>query len=128
MIRHAVITVLASVVAAAGLHARPAPTNLLITASDGAHWSLVPSRTRLPAGTIHVELWNDGQDVHDVEVQRVNAAGEMTGPILASVHPTDPGDITHATWHLKVGRYELYCSMPGHFAMGMHSEITVTRA
>jgi hypothetical protein len=34
--------------------------------------------------------------------------------------------ISYATWHLKHGRYMIYCSMPGHFQKGMHAHITVT--
>jgi uncharacterized cupredoxin-like copper-binding protein len=39
-----------------------------------------------------------------------------------------PGHISDATWHLKAGHYELYCSMPGHLQLGMHAKLTVMRS
>jgi plastocyanin len=102
---------------------KPAPTHLLVYAQE---WSLWPSRGSLPAGTIHVELWNRGQDMHDLRIRHVNARGEMVGPIDGAVKVTPSAGISYATWHLKRGRYMIYCSMPGHFQLGMHARITVT--
>lgn len=102
-----------------------APANLLINAQE---WSLWPSRSSLPAGTVYVELWNRGQDMHDAMIRRLNTAGQMVGPVLAHVRVTLPGKISDATWHLKAGHYELYCSMPGHLQLGMHAKLTVTRS
>jgi hypothetical protein len=114
--------------AAAGFAAaatkRRAPVHLLI---DAQEWSLWPSRSAVPAGTILVELWNRGQDQHDTQVRRLNSTGQMVGPVLARVRITRPGQISQATWHLKAGHYELFCSMPGHLALGMHARLTVTR-
>ncbi len=104
---------------------RHGPSNLLINAQE---WSLWPSRSSLPAGTVYVELWNRGQDMHDTMIRRLNGAGQMVGPILGRVKVTLPGKISHATWHLKAGHYELYCSMPGHLQLGMHARLTVTRS
>ncbi|HTW12253.1 MAG TPA: hypothetical protein VME01_05895 [Solirubrobacteraceae bacterium] len=104
---------------------KPAPANLLIYAQE---WSLWPSRTSVPAGTIYVQLWNRGQDAHDTWVRRLNKAGQMVGPVLEKVPVTLPGKISQATWHLKAGRYELFCSMPGHMKLGMHAKLTVTRS
>ena len=101
-----------------------APAHLLINAQE---YSLWPSRSSVPAGTLLVELWNRGQDMHDAWVRRLNAAGQMVGPVLGRVAVTMPGRIRHATWHLKAGHYELYCSMPGHMTLGMHAKLTVTR-
>ena len=102
-----------------------APANLLINAQE---WSLWPSRSSVPAGTVYVELWNRGQDMHDTMIRRVNAAGQMVGPIDGRVKLTMPGHISDATWHLKAGHYELYCSMPGHLQLGMHAKLTVRRS
>jgi hypothetical protein len=35
------------------------------------------------------------------------------------------GAISQATWHLAPGSYELFCSMPGHLAHGMHTILRV---
>jgi len=109
---------------AAASHRR-APANLLINAQE---WSLWPSRASVPAGTVYVELWNRGQDMHDAMIRRLNAAGQMVGPVEGRVKVTMPGKIGDATWHLRAGHYELYCSMPGHMQLGMHAKLTVTRS
>lgn len=102
---------------------KPAPAaHLLVYAQE---WSLWPSSTRVPAGTVDVELWNRGQDAHDLRVRRVDSQAMMTGRVLGRVHSTPSGKISDAVWHLRPGRYELYCSMPGHLQMGMHVDITV---
>ena len=104
---------------------RHAPANLLINAQE---WSLWPSRSSVPAGTVYVELWNRGQDMHDATIRRLDAAGQMVGPVVGRVKATRPGRIGNATWHLRAGHYELYCSMPGHIELGMHAKLTVTRS
>jgi hypothetical protein len=107
--------------AAAGRHL--ATSDLLI---DAQEWSLWPSRSSVPAGTIYVELWNRGQDIHDTWIRRVNSHGMMVGPVVDTVGQTLPGHLSRATWHLRAGRYELFCSMPGHLKMGMHARLKVT--
>ncbi len=104
----------------AGAAARPA-ARLLVYAQE---WSLWPSRSWVPAGTVVVELWNRGQDPHDVRIQRVNGRGQMVGR-AQGVRVTLSEQISRATWHLSRGRYELYCSMPGHMKKGMHARLTV---
>jgi uncharacterized cupredoxin-like copper-binding protein len=99
-------------------------SNLLINAQE---YSLWPSRSSLPAGTVQVEFWNRGQDMHDAWIRKLNSSGQMVGPVLGKVKVTLPGHISNATWHLKAGRYELFCSMPGHLKLGMHARLTVTR-
>ncbi len=110
-------------IAGAAAKLKRAPTHLLVYAQE---WSLWPSRSRLPAGTVHVELWNRGQDMHDLRIRHVNPRGQMVGPIDGAVMLTPSGGISYAAWHLRRGHYMIYCSMPGHFQMGMHARITVT--
>ena len=125
----AIICTLLALTACAGVASaakkKHAPTHLLINAQE---WSLWPSRSKVPAGTVLVELWNRGQDMHDTWIRRLNAAGQMVGPVVGRVPVTMPGHISNATWHLKAGHYEMFCSMPGHLALGMHANLTVTRS
>ncbi len=111
--------------AAAAAASHHASSDLLI---DAQEWSLWSSRTKVPAGTIYVQLWNRGQDAHDTWIRRLNAEGQMVGPVLGRVAVTLPGHIGDATWHLRPGTYELFCSMPGHIQMGMHARLRVLRA
>jgi len=39
---------------------------------------------------------------------------------------TESGAIGEVSWRLGPGRYELYCSMPGHLQHGMHTRLLVT--
>jgi uncharacterized cupredoxin-like copper-binding protein len=102
----------------AGASVRPA-ARMLVYAQE---WSLWPSRTSLPAGRVIVQLWNRGQDAHDLRVKRLDRHGRMTGRAEA-LAATQSGAIGEASWRLAPGRYELYCSMPGHLRQGMHVKL-----
>jgi hypothetical protein len=104
----------------AGASVRPA-ARMLVYAQE---WSLWPSRTSLPAGHVIVQLWNRGQDAHDLRVRRLDRHGRMTGR-AESLAATQSGVIGAASWRLAPGRYELYCSMPGHLRQGMHVKLVV---
>ena len=97
------------------------PARLLVYAQE---WSLWPSRSTLKPGHVIVQLWNRGQDAHDVRIRRLNRDGAMVGP-TQGVPVTQSGQIRQANWHLSKGTYELYCSMPGHMKLGMHARLTV---
>jgi uncharacterized cupredoxin-like copper-binding protein len=62
-------------------------------------------------------------DPHDLRARRLTG-GRMVGHTF-SVHLTLPGRVSTATWTLPPGRYQLYCSLPGHMKAGMHVQITV---
>ena len=70
-----------------------------------------------------VQLWNRGQDAHDLRIRRLGAHGQMVGRAGTAV--TASGALSQATWKLGKGRYELYCSMPGHLKRGMHALLIV---
>ncbi len=109
-------------VAGAATKPRPRPpARILVYAQE---WSLWPSRPSLPAGHVIVQLWNRGQDAHDLRIRRLDKRGQMTGPAQA-VRVTESGKLSRATWRLSKGSYELYCSMPGHLKQGMHARLAV---
>jgi uncharacterized cupredoxin-like copper-binding protein len=97
-----------------------APARLLVYAQE---WSLWPSRPSVRAGKIIVQLWNRGQDVHDLRVRRLSH-GAMVGRTQDDA-VTQSGKVSQVSWRLAPGTYELYCSMPNHFKRGMHTRITV---
>ena len=97
-----------------------APARLLVYAQE---WSLWPSRGSVKAGAVIVQLWNRGQDAHDLRVRRLSH-GAMVGRAQREA-VTQSGKLSQATWRLSPGTYELYCSMPGHLKKGMHTRITV---
>jgi uncharacterized cupredoxin-like copper-binding protein len=97
------------------------PARMLVYAQE---WSVYPSRPSVPAGRVTVQLWNRGQDAHDLRIRRLSRTGRMVGRAQA-VRKTGSGSLSQARWRLKPGRYELYCSLPGHLRRGMHTRLTV---
>jgi hypothetical protein len=104
----------------AGASTRP-PSRMLVYAQE---WSLWPSRTSLPAGRVIVQLWNRGQDAHDLRIRRLDRHGRMSGP-AQRLGVTESGAIGEASWRVGPGRYELYCSMPRHLQHGMRTRLLV---
>ncbi len=100
---------------------RKPPARMLVYTQE---WSVWSSRGSVPAGGVSVQLWNRGQDAHDLRVARLGAHGAL-GHVLGAVRKTGSGGITSASWHLRAGVYELYCSLPGHRAHGMHARLVV---
>jgi plastocyanin len=97
-----------------------APARLLVYAQE---WSLWPSRPSVKAGKLIVQLWNRGQDAHDLRIRRLGR-GAMVGRTQGDA-VTQSGKVSQATWHLSPGTYELYCAMPNHLRRGMHTRIAV---
>jgi hypothetical protein len=103
----------------------PLPHNLTV---DESEWQIIPSERVVAAGTVTMEVYDRGQDEHNLTVQ---------GPITSSGDGTIRGQVwlqsgasTTMTAKLAPGRYKLYCSMfagtpQSHEAMGMLSSITV---
>jgi plastocyanin len=84
-------------------------------------FSVTPSRLTLAAGRVAVELDNFGQDPHDLRVERANDPSTgfdftLTKPRTRSTQKLDLGP----------GTWKLYCTLPGHEALGMHALVTVT--
>src|SRR5437763_859654 len=101
--------------------ARSDPARMLVYAQE---WSLWPSRGSLPAGRVIVQLWNRGQDAHDLRIRRLDGHRRMVGR-AQRVTVTQSGKLSEGSWRLQTGRYELYCSMPGHLKLGMHATLRV---
>ncbi len=97
------------------------PARMLVYAQE---WSLYASRASVPSGRVIVQLWDRGQDAHNLRIQRVHAGGRLYGKVQA-LAVTQSGKLGQASWHLPAGHYELYCSLPGHRAHGMHTTLVV---
>jgi hypothetical protein len=115
-----VLVVLGAVVVSVSAAVRP-PARILVYAQE---WSLWPSRGSLPPGSVIVQLWNRGEDAHNLRIRRLGSGGRMVARAQA-VAVTQSGKLSEATWRLGPGRYELYCSMPGHLKRGMHAWLRV---
>jgi hypothetical protein len=97
------------------------PARMLVYAQE---WSLWASRGTLPSGPVIVQLSNRGQDAHDLHVRRLDRHNRLVGSAQA-LGVTESGARGQTTWRLRPGRYELYCSLPGHFQRGMHTIVVV---
>ncbi len=83
-------------------------------------WSYTLSRPELTAGEVTVELNNQGEDAHNLKLQR-----EGSGEPPLEVPEAGAGAQTSAHVSLSPGSYRLYCSLFGHDANGMHATLAV---
>jgi plastocyanin len=97
----------------------PEPTaNRLGVKSAEYYFTL--SRPEVHAGEVTVELSNQGEDAHDLNLQL--SSGE--GPVLAIA---ETASLQHNLAHfdLPAGTYKLWCDLPEHEERGMHTTLVV---
>jgi hypothetical protein len=85
-------------------------------------WTLTPSRPSVRAGSVSLELVNFGMDNHDLVIKKVKAGSK---PVKFKL--LDPRGRAERTLKLTVGKYALWCSVPGHKAKGMHATLVVKK-
>lgn len=87
------------------------PSRLLVTARE---FAFTLSRPKLAAGASIIQLYNYGEDPHDLNLQRVG------GPTVSELGEVGPGETGELDLHLHRGStYRLWCSIPGHEELGM---------
>lgn len=113
--------------------------------SGGRMMNVAAAPSSVAAGDVSFRVWNAGMMVHELVVMpfppsgagsraagpdgRVSETGSLgeasrtcsdgTGDGIA------PGAASWVTLQLDAGRYELICNLPGHYAMGMFTELDV---
>ena len=93
---------------------------------------------RLAAGEVDIAVRNHGPDAHELIAVRTDGARlplrtdgatideeALEDVELGALEPGEPGGLRHMRVRLKPGRYELFCTMAGHYAGGMHSRLVV---
>jgi plastocyanin len=80
----------------------------------------VLSRPKVKAGELTVELNNQGEDPHNLNLQRDGDDGE---PL--QIPETDSLQRNVASFALGPGTYRLWCSLPEHEEKGMHTTLVV---
>jgi plastocyanin len=96
------------------------PSRLLVTASE---WNLVLSRAELDPGEAIVQLYNRGEDPHNLRIRR------QAGGAVRRVAEQEPAATGQLEMRFKKGaRYKLWCSLEGHEELGMKATLRVRRA
>jgi hypothetical protein len=94
-----------------------------VTADDEKpeHFGYTLSRPSTPSGRIRVELNNQGEDPHNLNLQRLGSEAE---PVYQLAN-TLPKQHSVASFDLPPGTYRLWCSLLEHDAEGMHATLIV---
>ena len=93
--------------------AKPAAAKVPVSEAE---FKIMLASTDFKAGEITFEVKNDGKIPHDLAIK---GTSDKTKLIPA-------GGTAELKVTLKAGKYELYCTVPGHEAAGMKLNITVT--
>jgi hypothetical protein len=111
----------AAAAAQAGAPARPASapgTHLQVTEVE---YRLMLSEAVVRSGPVDLETVDAGMDPHDLRLRRGG------GPVLYATQPIAPGGRIDAVVEMAPGIYHLWCSLPGHWQLGMHATLRVVR-
>jgi plastocyanin len=111
-------TVAATVLVAAPASATVAPARVQLSAQE---FSYALSRRSVVAGPAIVELYNLGEDPHDLRMQRMGGGRLWKTPLIF------PGKYYDLNATLVPGRYRLWCSVANHRQLGMTAVLTVVR-
>ena len=84
-------------------------------------FSFVLSRRTIKAGPAIVELDNQGEDAHDLRIQRVGGSRVYAWPTV------QPGRYSDREYRLLPGTYVLWCSLADHRELGMNATLVVRR-
>jgi hypothetical protein len=117
----ALLAVPAVLLALAAPAAAAAPARMLVTADE---WMLLTSRQSIRAGKLEIQVYNRGEDAHDLAARRVTRLGTRVGRTFR-LRETAPGALGEATWRLRSGKYRLWCTLRGHEAAGMRATLRV---
>jgi hypothetical protein len=84
-------------------------------------YRLALSRDVVQAGPFRLEVIDGGMDPHDLRLRAVGSKQQIASPELTPGHSWD--DVVD----LEPGVYRLWCSLPEHARLGMHTTLRVVR-
>lgn len=96
------------------------PNRLLVTANDNP-FRFNLSRTNVSAGTVTVQVYNGGEDEHDLHM----VPEGQTSPEYSSGLVAPNGGLSESQFDLTAGDWYLWCDVTDHEALGMHAELVV---
>ena len=82
-------------------------------------YHLILSRGVVRAGPVNLQEIDGGMDPHDLRLRYRRSESVIAEPLL------DPGQRFNAVVYLRPGVYHLWCSLPGHWKLGMHAILKV---
>ena len=114
---------LAAILVAVGISidsaaATVAPARVQVSAQE---FSYALSRRTVVAGAAIVELYNLGEDPHDLRMERLGGGRLWKTPLVF------PGKYYDLNATLVPGRYRLWCSIANHRQLGMVAVLTVVK-
>jgi hypothetical protein len=97
----------------------PGPSRLLVR---GEEFNLLLSQLKLNPGAAIIQFRNEGEDPHDLWIQRVGS------PERLSIGELAPGDVGELSLRLaRDSRYAMWCSLGNHRELGMDASLRVRR-
>jgi uncharacterized cupredoxin-like copper-binding protein len=89
-----------------------------------------PNAGVIKAGKVTFTVANTGTLVHEMIVSRTPVTMESSGKAseagsVGEVPELQPGKSGKVTLDMKAGTYQLFCNVPGHYAAGQHTTVTV---
>ena len=122
MRRHVLAALAVALVLAASASAETAPVPDRVQAR-GTEFDLTLSKQKLRPGRAIVQFINDGEDAHDLRLQRLGADGVAEGPEL-NAGVVGPGEYANLDTRLrKRSTYALWCSLSDHRQRGMEATL-----
>jgi plastocyanin len=98
----------------------PPPATLGHLQIVAREYTFTASRLTLAPGRTAIELNNQGEDPHDLRVERVDDPS-----VRFDFDLTKASNRTTRKLDLTTGEWKLYCTVPGHDELGMHARVTV---
>jgi uncharacterized cupredoxin-like copper-binding protein len=106
-------------------------------------WSITPTVTAAPAGSVTFNVSNSGTVPHEFVVMSTDtAAADFTissfegeadrfnedteGTNVGETGDLEPDTTKTVTIDLAAGHYAFVCNLPAHYGLGMHVDFTVT--
>jgi hypothetical protein len=110
----------AALAAAAGARdTKPAPDRVQVR---GAEFDLTLSKAKVAPGRVIVQFLNNGEDAHDLRLQRLGPGGQE-GPELG-LGEVASGEYANLDTRLpKASGYVLWCSLKNHRQLGMEATL-----
>ena len=106
---------------------KTAPMSIVISNKQAAAGKVTFNVTNVSKSVIHEMIVAPIKDENTVlpYVDAENRVDEDKAADLGEVSELEPGKSGSLTLDMKPGKYLLYCNVPGHYAMGMWTVLTV---